>query len=105
MDKPSFVSKVETSPPLEGFVAVTDDTVAADLQDLDDKIKFIMVFSENRAGGTNGRARICKVCDKEGSMARIKAHIKANHITGFSCTCNICGTVARSRHALTVHRS
>ena len=31
VDKPSSVAKVETSPPLEGVVAVTDNTVAADL--------------------------------------------------------------------------
>ena len=31
VDKPSSVAKEETSPPLEGVVAVTDNTVAADL--------------------------------------------------------------------------
>merc|ERR1719319_835279 len=40
------VTKVETFPPLEGTVAVTDYTVAADLQDLDDKIKSMMETTE-----------------------------------------------------------
>merc|ERR1712129_510440 len=36
---PNAEAKVESSPPLEGTVAVTDYTVAADLRDLDDKVK------------------------------------------------------------------
>merc|ERR1719319_144772 len=83
--KPSSVAKVETSSPLEGTVAVTDYTVAADLQDLDDKIKSMMEVSQNK---NNGRAagfkRICKVCGKEGSWATIMAHIESHHITGIT---------------------
>merc|ERR1719319_1171740 len=105
VDKPCSVAKVETLPPLEGTVAVTDYTVAANLQDLDDKIKSMMMFSENHAGKKSGRARICKVCGKEGKKDHIVNHIEANHITGVSHTCIICGTVARSRAALAVHRS
>merc|ERR1719319_39008 len=40
------VTKVETFPPLERTIAVTDYTVAADLQDLDDKIKSMMETTE-----------------------------------------------------------
>merc|ERR1712129_556124 len=57
----SFVAKVESPPLLEGTVAVTDYTVAADLQDLDDKIKSMMEISEN-VTPKHGKARICKVC-------------------------------------------
>merc|ERR1712129_312650 len=82
-DKPGLVNKVETSPPQEGTVAVTDYTVAADLQDLDDKIKSMMTFSENMTvtgnnGNNNGRARICKVCGKEGKMNVIVQHIESH---------------------------
>merc|ERR1712204_77473 len=101
----SSVDKVETSPPLEGTVAVTDYTVAADLQDLDDKVKSMMMFSENIVeGGKQGRARICKVCGKEGKKDHIVHHIEANHITGVSHTCNICGTTTRSRPAMRMHK-
>merc|ERR1712129_628860 len=104
-DISSSVETVESSPPLEGTVAVTDHTVAADLQDLDDKIKSMMIFSENHAGGSRqGRARICKVCGKEGSMGDIQKHIETNHITGVSHTCKICGTATRSRPAMTQHK-
>merc|ERR1719319_842489 len=66
-DRFNQVDKVESSPPLEGTVAVTDYTVAADLQDLDDKIKSMMEVSENKIGGSQaGFKRICKVCGKEG---------------------------------------
>merc|ERR1712129_135396 len=75
----SVDEKAETSP--EGTVAVTDYTVAADLQYLDDKIKSMMMFSENMVeGGKHGRARICKVCGKEGMMGDIQKPIEANHI-------------------------
>merc|ERR1712150_202316 len=102
--EPTSVDKVESSPCQEGTVAATDYTVAADLQDLDDKIKSMMMFSENHAGGTYGRARICKVCGKEGLMSNIKQHIESNHITGVSHTCNICGTTARTRDAMGHHK-
>ena len=106
---PDTSNPVEASPPLEGAVAVTDYTVAADLQDLDDKIKSMMMFSENLTtkpakGHSSGRARICKVCGKEGEMSHIRDHIEANHITGVSHTCNICGTTTRSRPAMAMHK-
>merc|ERR1719319_1014142 len=98
-------AKVETSSPLEGTVAVTDYTVAADLQDLDDKIKSMMEVSENHVGGSQRSfKRICKVCGKEGQWTTIREHIEAQHITGVSHTCNICGTTTRSRQAMTQHK-
>merc|ERR1712129_374704 len=100
------VDKVEPSPLQEGTVAVTEYTVAADLQVLDDQIKSMMEVSENVEGGSRGnrRQRICKVCSKEGPMHVIISHIEANHITGVSHTCNICGTVTRSRNAMAKHK-
>merc|ERR1712129_128236 len=103
-DKPNSVEPLESTPPLEGTLAFTDYTVAADLQDLDDKIKSMMEVSEN-CDGRNRKKRICKVCGKEGQWNLIRDHIEANHITGVSHTCNICGKTSRSRAALTVHKS
>merc|ERR1712129_92845 len=104
-NKSSSVAKVETSPQQEGTVALADYTVAADLQDMDNKIKSMMVFSENHAGGNNGKARICKVCGKEGQYGNIRAHIEAIHITGVSHKCNICGKVSRTRDGYGQHMS
>merc|ERR1712204_76425 len=105
-------SKLETysqSPP-EGSVAVVDPyTVAADLQDLDEQINSMMEVSENLVGGSglhaNRKLGICKVCGKEGRQYHIKGHIEANHITGASHPCNICGKTSRSRDALRKHIS
>jgi len=99
----NLVEKVETSPTGEGTVAVTDFNVAADLNDLDEKIKSMMVFSENMTK-SNGRARICTACGKEGERTAIRNHIEANHLTGVSHTCNICGTTTRSRPAMFEHK-
>merc|ERR1712129_105782 len=101
-----LVPKEESSPPLEGTVAVTDYTVAADLQDLDDKIKSMIGFSENKIGRgakPNQNAKICKVCGKEGLMYQIREHIESMHISGISHTCIICGSVAKTRHSLRTH--
>jgi len=99
------IIKTKNSHNLETTLATTDNTLAADLQDLDDKIKSMMMFSENHAGGAHGRARICKVCGKEGQMYNIRKHIKANHITGVYHSCHICGKIAMSSHALAEHNS
>jgi len=102
-DPLSDEDKVETTRSLEGTVAVTDYTVTADLQDLDDKIKSMMEVSENLSSN-NSRGRFCKVCGKEGQIGNIMKHIEINHITGVSHTCDICGTVTRSRPAMAQHK-
>ena len=71
------------------------NTVAADLQDLDDKIKLMMEVTENRVGASHLVARVCKVCGKEGTWFNIRNHIEANHIIGVSHTCNICAKITR----------
>ena len=57
---------------------------SADLHDLDAKIESMIDFSENRAGerSKDGRARVCKVCGKEGHRTQIKNHVESNHIAG-----------------------
>ena len=102
-DISNSVEGVEASPPLEGAVAVTDYTVAADLQDLDDKIKSMMEMSDMKVKG-QGHGRTCKVCGKEGARNSIIRHIEFHHITGVSHTCDICGTVTRTRDAMAKHR-
>ena len=73
--------------------------VSDDVQELNEKVKSLMDFSENRVANGKGRARICKVCGKEGEMANIKTHIESNHITSnISHSCDICGKISRSMH-------
>merc|ERR1712129_75877 len=104
--------KLETSQeksPAGAVAVVNPYTVAADLQDLDEQINSMMEVSENLVGGSglhaNRKLGICKVCGKEGRQYHIKGHIEANHITGASHPCNICGKTTRTRDALKVHVS
>ena len=78
-----------------------------DIESLDRQVKSMMTFSENANPYKNrgGRAKICKVCGKEGSMTHIKDHIEANHIAGISIPCGLCGQIVRTRHALQMHKS
>ena len=74
-------------------------------EDLDNQIRSMMEKSENNLASRNakGKARICKVCGKEGSMGTIQSHIESNHITGFTHDCTVCRTTIRTRDALRIH--
>ena len=90
----------------ERALSVRDEvTNNTDLESLDQQVKSMMTVSENADPyrKKNGRARICTLCGKEGSMGNIMQHIEANHIAGISIPCDRCGFVSRSRHALQVH--
>ena len=74
------------------------------LEELDQKVKSMFEFSENPApGNTPGKARICKVCGKEGERTSIINHIEANHMAGLCIPCHICGYNLSSRAALKQH--
>jgi len=103
-DRSNLIENVETEPHREETVAVTDYTVNSELHDLDDTIKSMMQISDKLVDAKHGRVRICKVCGKEGEVGAIKKHIEGNHITGISHTCNICGTTARTREAIRMHK-
>ena len=78
-----------------------------DMEGLDQQVRSMIAFSENanphRTQG--GRARICKVCGKEGGMAQIMSHIEANHIAGNPVPCDLCGQVFKTRDALRKHKT
>ena len=99
---PGVPTNDETKPLLEGTLALHENSVTPDLQDLAQNIKSMMEFSENMTS-KNGRARICKVCGKEGAYRTITDHIEAHHITGITHTCNICEKNFRSRNAMRAH--
>ena len=75
---------------------------AGDFQELDE----IMEVSQNRIQCGNGerRAKICKVCGKEGQSMAIRDHIEANHLEGVSLPCNVCEKTFRSRISLRQHK-
>ena len=81
--------------------------ISGDFQELDNKVKSLMESSQNSI--QNGRmqrtrAKICKVCGKEGPPSTIRDHIEAHHLEGVSLPCNICGKTFRSRTTLRLHK-
>ena len=90
----------------EDIAQLNSSTAFTDTAELDEKVKSMMLVSENPAPGSQrqGKARICEVCGKEGRMQAIINHIEANHINGIALPCNICGTIVASRNALFRHK-
>ena len=89
----------------ETAVALTDHTTNfTDIESLDQQVKSMMETSDNANPYGRGRARICKVCGKEGSQQSTMNHIEANHITGISIPCDLCGKANQSRPSLADHK-
>ena len=77
--------------------------VSGDLQELDIKVKSMMETSQNLIPSGERKAKICKVCGKEGAGIAIRDHIEANHLEGVSLPCNVCQKAFRSRMILRKH--
>ena len=80
-------------------IAVTNYTETLDPEELDEKINSMM--------STTGRIdhnRACNICGKEGPKSHVMRHIEANHITGVSHACDLCGKTSRSRKVLNNHK-
>ena len=94
-------------PVIEKALVLTDEaTNNTNMESLDQQVKSMMEISENADPYIKrNRARICKVCGKEGSWRAISNHIEANHIAGVSVPCSLCGQIVSTRHALTIHKS
>ena len=80
---------------------------SADLQELDETVKAMMQPSENmiQMGKKQMRAKICRVCGKEGQAADITRHIEVYHLEGISIPCSLCDKILGSRNALRLHVS
>ena len=102
--KRKSTTNYSNGPNYETAIALNSNTPFTEIAELSEKVKSMMVFSENHTGGRHGKARICKVCGKEGQMYNIADHIEANHITGIVLPCNICGKTKPSRNALRQHK-
>ena len=90
----------------EKALASTDQaTNSTDMESLDQQVKSMMTFSENADPYKNGRARICKVCGKEGSRTIIMNHIEAHNIAGIAIPCGLCGRVFKTRNSVSSHKN
>ena len=77
---------------------------SADLQRLDEQISSMITKSNISAGTGKGYLATCNVCGKQGPYNSMPRHVEANHISGISHTCDICGTSSRSRNGLRHHK-
>ena len=80
------------------------DFVDGDLQELDEKVKSMMENSPNLTPNGREKAKMCKVCGKEGYNVGIRDHIEANHLQGVALHCNICEKTFRSRQWFRKHK-
>ena len=83
---------------------VIPNFVTGDFQELDEKVKSMMETSQNLIPSGEKRAKICKVCGKEGQAVNIRDHIEAKHLEGVSLPCNVCEKTFRSRKILRSHK-
>ena len=101
--KPTFDQSSKISS--DTTVAVRNDKINVELQDLDEKIMSMITRSEVSLPAAQGKMASCNVCGKQAPYKNMQQHIEANHITGVSHACDICGKVSRSRSALSKHVS
>ena len=83
-----------------------DTTVAvnADPEDLDSQIRSMITKSDVQVQNRRGKMATCNVCGKQGPYNSMPRHVEALHITGVSHSCETCGNIFRSRHALSRHK-
>ena len=86
-------------------VALVNNPIIADPDKLDVQIKSMMTVTDDQSNDRHHKLAICNICGKEGPSNNMPSHIEANHITGVSHSCNICGKAPiRSRAALRMHK-
>ena len=86
-------------------VAITKDKIIVDSENLDEQIKSMITKTDVKTSDGQGNLAVCNVCGKQGPLKAMPRHIEANHITGVSHTCQICGKISRSRDGLRNHIS
>ena len=86
-----------------GRVALADKTVVnVELDQLDEQINTMIDLTE-KLDHLKRKLAKCNICDYEAPRSYVVRHIEANHITGVTHPCEICGKTARSRHAMRKH--
>ena len=91
-------------PQFETRVAVADQKVAinVEMEQLDAQIN-AMINPTDNLDHLKRKLANCNVCGYEAPRSFVVRHIEANHITGVSHSCDICGKTARSRNAISIH--
>ena len=76
-------------------------TVNADLDDLDNQIRSMITKSD--VSSNRGKMATCNICGKEKPYKDMPRHVEANHISGVSHACDICGSISRSKGGMRQH--
>ena len=76
-------------------VAVTNNQISTNLQDLDQQIETMMTTTDVRSADGKGYVATCNICGKQAPYRNMPSHIEANHITGVSHACDTYVHVAR----------
>ena len=89
----------------EAIVAVVNkNTIPADLDDLDDQIRSMITKSDISLGPGKGKMATCNICGKQAPYRDLPRHVEANHLSGVSHACDVCGSVSRSKNGLRLHK-
>ena len=86
-------------------VAVENNSINSNLEDLDEQIKSMMTMTDVKTANGQKYLAACNICGKQTASNNMPSHIEANHITGISHPCNICGKTSRSRDALRCNKN
>ena len=100
----SFQLKQSDHIPRKKRAGVKPNYASEDLKEVDKKVKSMMELSAKFISNGKEKARICKVCGKEGERKAIRDHIEVNHLEGISLPCNLCDKTFRSRQRMRKHK-
>ena len=93
---------------IEGALALPTSEVSScniiAIEELDERVKSMMIKSQNVCQNGKQKAHICQICGKEGHGKDIKDHIEANHLEGVSIPCAFCDKTFKTRNSLRHHR-
>ena len=96
-------SRRQNQTPINSHTVVAIEN-SSNNQDLDDQIKSMMTKTDVRTATGQHYIATCNICGKEAATHNIQSHIEANHITGVSHACDLCGKTSRSRKVLNNHK-
>jgi len=102
--KKSVTNENLTTTDSETVVALKNNSINADIHELDEQIKSMMTKTDVKTANGREYMATCNSCGKQAACCNIQKHIEANHITGLTHSCNICGKTSRSRDGLRVHK-
>ena len=85
------------------MIAVNKSKTSGDSEGLDAEIQSMITKSDLNTGNGQGKMATCNICGKQGPFKAMPRHVEANHISGVSHACDICGSISRSKNGLKQH--